>query len=136
GFALLHLPDFCYVAAQLILGLDLGYSVSVENIKKSAKYCLYYFFLNIGVILFTFLMGFLFTLFTPMNIVSAILSFAPGGLVEMAVTAQEVGGDPAIVGSLQMIRLLIIVLFLPFLLKWVMNKFQNKETYVEKTLKG
>src|SRR5690606_12976626 len=56
GFALLHLPYFCYVAAQLILGLDLGYSVSVENIKKSAKYCLYYFFLNIGVILFTFLM--------------------------------------------------------------------------------
>lgn len=48
-----------------------------------------------------------------MDLVTAVLSLAPGGLVEMALTAQAAGGQPAIVSSLQMIRLLTIVIILP-----------------------
>ncbi|WP_159462008.1 AbrB family transcriptional regulator [Salirhabdus sp. Marseille-P4669] len=137
GLTLFHLPMVLFIAAQIILGANLGHSVSVEDLKNAGKHCTTYFLLNIVVIAFTFFIGYLFTLLTPMNLVTAILSFAPGGLVEMAITAQEVGGDPSIVGSLQMIRLLIIVLLLPLILQWILPKFQKGhegKTFIEKSI--
>jgi uncharacterized protein len=125
GLPMYSLPIYVFILAQLILGMDLGYSVSMKKIKAAGKYCFFYVALNIGVIAFSFLLGYLFTLFTPMDLVTAMLSFAPGGLVEMAITAQEAGGDPSVVGSLQMIRLLLIVLLLPFVLQWLAPKLKG-----------
>jgi uncharacterized protein len=53
---------------------------------------------------------------TSLDYVTAILSIAPGGLFEMVLTAYSLGGDPAVVSSLQLIRILVIVIGVPPLL--------------------
>jgi uncharacterized protein len=40
----------------------------------------------------------------------------------MALTATSVGADPAIVSSLQLVRLLFIILIVPSFLKWMFRK--------------
>lgn len=60
-----------------------------------------------------------------MSIVTAVLSLAPGGLVEMAITAQNTGGQPSIVSSLQTIRLLTIVLLLPIVFQWILPRMSK-----------
>ncbi|WMT18076.1 hypothetical protein [Parageobacillus toebii] len=37
--------------------------------------------------------------------------------------ALSIGGDPAIVGSLQFVRLLLVIIVVPNVLKWVFRKF-------------
>lgn len=67
-------------------------------------------------------MGYLFTLLTNLDLATAMLSLAPGGLVEMVLTASTLGADPAIVSSLQFIRLLFIISFVPSILKFGLRK--------------
>ncbi|MRH41141.1 AbrB family transcriptional regulator [Aquibacillus halophilus] len=122
NYPLYHLPDFFYIFAQLTIGIYLGFSVSIKDLRKAGKYCGYYFGLTVILIAISFGLGYLFSLITPIDLVTAILSLAPGGLIEMALTAESVGGDPSIVGSLQMIRMLLIVLVLPFCLKVFLPK--------------
>ncbi|WP_276245352.1 AbrB family transcriptional regulator [Virgibacillus profundi] len=59
---------------------------------------------------------------------TANLSIAPGGLFEMVLTASSVGGDPAIVSALQLTRILIIVVFVPPLLGWILRKGKARST--------
>ncbi|WP_245830974.1 AbrB family transcriptional regulator [Sediminibacillus massiliensis] len=119
-FPLYHLPDSFYLFAQLTIGIYLGFSISVKDLARAGKFCGYYFGLTVILIGLSFGLGYLFSLITPVDLVTAILSLAPGGLIEMAITAEAVGGDPSIVGSLQMIRMLTIVLVLPVGLKMLL----------------
>lgn len=110
------LPDVFSIGAQVMLGVYLGQSVSVKELIKSGRYVLIFCFLSMVVIGLSFIFGYLFHLMTSLDMATSMLSIAPGGLVEMALTAQTAGGDPSVVGSLQTIRVLMIVLILPLML--------------------
>ncbi|MBM7569894.1 AbrB family transcriptional regulator [Aquibacillus albus] len=122
---LFELPNYCYICAQVAIGVHLGESISIRDLTKAGKYCLYYFGLTLLIVLLSFSFGYIFSVITNIDIATSILSFAPGGLIEMAVTAQSVRGDPSIVSSLQMIRLLTIVLILPMVLKLIIGKIKS-----------
>ncbi|SEH80101.1 hypothetical protein SAMN05192559_104200 [Halobacillus karajensis] len=111
------LPEVLFILAQLIIGAYLGHTVSLREIILSGKTCLYFFILALFTIGLGIGLSFLLSWWTAMNLTTAVLSLAPGGLVEMSITAEQTGGEPAIVSSLQTIRLLIIVLILPFVFK-------------------
>ncbi|WP_181348405.1 AbrB family transcriptional regulator [Thalassobacillus sp. CUG 92003] len=127
GVPMFQLPSPVFILAQVFLGVHLGNSISVRDLIKAGKYCLYYLSLSIFLIALAFGFGFLLTSWTGMSLATAILSLAPGGLVEMALTATDAGGDPSVVSSLQMIRLLTIVLLIPLLLKWLLPRIEKKK---------
>ena len=54
----------------------------------------------------------------------------------MVLTASSINGDPAIVSSLQLIRILVIVTVVPSALKWYFQRFYDKnveKNYMRKT---
>ncbi|PLT34492.1 AbrB family transcriptional regulator [Bacillus sp. V5-8f] len=126
GVDLAIFPSWVVVAAQLTVGANMGTKITVDDLKLGGKYSGIYFGLTILLILLSFGMGYLFAVLTPLSLSTAILSFAPGGLVEMVLTANVIGADPAVVSSLQFIRLLFIILFVPSILKWFFNKKRSK----------
>ncbi|MDX8046184.1 AbrB family transcriptional regulator [Gracilibacillus sp. S3-1-1] len=119
-------PVSVYHAAQLSIGIHLGLSITVADIKKAGKYAWIYLLFTCVIILLSTILGFFFAKVTELNFATAMLSLAPGGLVEMAITAGEVGADPAIVGSLQLIRLLFIMLVLPMLIRKISAKLNRQ----------
>ncbi|MGP4059991.1 AbrB family transcriptional regulator [Halobacillus sp. H74] len=123
GLTFFQLPDFLFVLAQLLIGTFLGHTISLGDIIKAGKTCLYFLTLAIFMIVLGIGLSFLLAAWTGMDIITAVLSLAPGGLVEMAITAEQTGGQPAIVSSLQTIRLLTIILVLPII-------FQKYKTYL------
>nr|WP_245864762.1 AbrB family transcriptional regulator [Terribacillus aidingensis] len=125
GMQLYQFPHLFFVLAQLTIGVYLGHSISIRDLKKAGRLCLYYTGLSLLLILLSFGLGYLFSLTTSLNMATSILSMAPGGLVEMALTAQTTGGDPSIVSSLQTIRLLLVVLVVPLLLQWTLPKLEK-----------
>jgi uncharacterized protein len=64
--------------------------------------------------------------FTSLDYATALLGISPGGFFEMVLTAYNVGGDPAIVSALQLVRILLIVLLVPVSLKWWFTRKEKR----------
>ncbi|SDO91010.1 AbrB family transcriptional regulator [Halobacillus aidingensis] len=117
GVPFYPLPGIIFTLAQFFLGTYLGHTVSLREIISAGKTCIAFLVLAVSMIGVGIAMAFVLSWWTTMDIKTAVLALAPGGLVEMAITAEQTGGEPAIVSSLQTIRLLVIVLLLPWLFK-------------------
>ncbi|WP_044894101.1 AbrB family transcriptional regulator [Bacillus alveayuensis] len=107
------------IFAQISVGMSMGNKMTIEDLKMGGKFGWVYFLLTLFLITISFGCGYVFAKLTNLSLPTAILSLAPGGLVEMVLTAESVGGDPAIVSSLQFVRLLFIILVVPSILKWL-----------------
>lgn len=132
GISLPSIHDFFLILAQLTIGIGLGLMITFEDLKLGGKYCGYYFLTSILLIIASFGFGYLFSLVTDLDIATAILSLAPGGLVEMVLTASVIDANPAIVSSLQFIRLLFIIGFVPSILKYWLNNSSLEEKTLSK----
>lgn len=113
-------PGFI-IFAQLSIGVSFGLMISIRDLITGGKYCLLYFLTTMILIISSFGVGYLFSVFTDINLATAILSFAPGGLVEMVLTATSVGADPSVVSALQFIRLLFIITIVPSVLTFLLK---------------
>ncbi|WP_236634711.1 AbrB family transcriptional regulator [Alteribacter lacisalsi] len=116
------LPVLVLIAAQIAVGIGLGKRISFEDLKLGGKYCLVYFGIAVSLIGISFALGAGLAQMTTLNLATALLSVAPGGLVEMVLTASVVGGDPAVVSALQLTRLLVIIVLVPPALKWYFRR--------------
>ncbi|MCG1020339.1 AbrB family transcriptional regulator [Sutcliffiella horikoshii] len=116
------LPPLLLIAAQITVGIGMGKGISFGDLKLGGKYCFVYFGLTVTLILVSFGLGTILAAMTSLNLPTAILSVAPGGLIEMVLTATSVGGDPAVVSSLQLVRLLFIIIVVPPMLKWYFGR--------------
>ena len=126
GVPLAVIPSWGVVCAQITVGMFLGAKMTIKDLKLGGKYSGIYFGFAILLIGICFGVGYVFSIFTPLSLSTAILSFAPGGLVEMVLTANSIGADPAVVSSLQFIRLLLIILIVPGFLKWFFTRKQRR----------
>ncbi|WP_198530488.1 AbrB family transcriptional regulator [Bacillus sp. LL01] len=116
------LPPMLLILAQITVGIGMGKGISFADLKLGGRYCFVYFGLTVTLILVSFGLGLMLAAMTSLNLPTAILSVAPGGLIEMVLTATSVGGDPAVVSSLQLIRLLFIIIVVPPVLKWYFGR--------------
>jgi membrane AbrB-like protein len=64
-------------------------------------------------------LGWLLSRWTGLGLSTALLCFAPGGLQEMILTAQDVGADSRLVAMVGMMRILLTVLSVPLLLGYL-----------------
>lgn len=126
GIELPLFHDLFMIFAQISIGVGFGLMITFNDLKKGGKYCGLYFITTMILIVASFGFGYVFSLLTDLNLATAMLSLAPGGLVEMVLTASSIGADPAIVSSLQFIRLLFIISVVPGLLKYSINKLPSK----------
>ncbi|MFD2213033.1 AbrB family transcriptional regulator [Metabacillus endolithicus] len=126
GIELPLFHDLFMIFAQISIGVGFGLMITFNDLKKGGKYCGLYFITTMILIVASFGFGYVFSLLTDLNLATAMLSLAPGGLVEMVLTASSIGADPAVVSSLQFIRLLFIISVVPSLLKFSMNKLPSK----------
>ncbi|TMW73424.1 AbrB family transcriptional regulator [Alteribacter natronophilus] len=116
------LPVLLIIAAQIAVGTGLGKRISFEDLKLGGKYCFVYFGIAIALIAVSFVLGAGLAWITTLNLATALLSVAPGGLIEMVLTASAVGGDPAVVSALQLTRLMVIIILVPPFLKWYFRR--------------
>lgn len=125
GVGLPSIASWFLIIAQVTVGMKMGNNIKLRDIKFGGKYCGLYLLLTIFLIGISFGFGYVFALFSDLDLPTAMLSLAPGGIVEMVLTADSIGADPAVVSSLQLIRLLFIILLVPGFLKWMFTRKQK-----------
>jgi len=117
GAALPAIPAAALVAAQVVVGAGLGESVSYRDLRAVGGQWWRVLLLVAAMLALSLLLGAALHAWTGMEMPAALLSVAPGGLIEMALTASTVGADAAVVTSLQMVRLYTIIGIVPIALK-------------------
>jgi membrane AbrB-like protein len=128
GIPLHAIANEWVVVAQVIVGIGLGESVSFKELRAMGRQWWRVLALVSAMLALSMTFGVFLNLITSMDLPTALLSVAPGGLIEMALTATSVGADAAVVTSLQMVRLYTIIGVVPFLLKlWFQPSVQREK---------
>ncbi|GGA78913.1 AbrB family transcriptional regulator [Ornithinibacillus halotolerans] len=119
---LASIPPILMSAGQIAVGASIGKNILFQDLKIGGKYSVIYFLLSLTIIAISISFGIVLGASTSLDVKTAILGMAPGGFFEMVLTAYNIGADPAIVSSLQLVRILIIVLVVPITVKKVFGK--------------
>lgn len=119
-------PAPVIVLAQLSLGIHLG--IQIKRIKHAKKLFLYTLGTSLLIVLFSLFLAFLLTQWTHMDLHTAFLSTAPGGIAEMGLTASLVHADMSLVSGYQLFRIFFIMfLVIPVLQIWIKKRGSRNE---------
>ncbi|PKG22960.1 AbrB family transcriptional regulator [Niallia nealsonii] len=114
------LPVSLISISQLFIGIDLGLRVKLGEIEKKAMFSTVAIISSFLLVVFSFVLSsILLHLENGITLMTAFIALAPGGMAEMAILGQSVGGDLTVITTYQLFRLLFILFCVPSILKWI-----------------
>jgi len=116
------LPDGTINFCLLILGASVGCRFAEKTISEVLKNTLHSFVATILLVILGLIAAGVATFFVDNDFLTLVLSFCPGGIYEVAVIAIAFDLDPNFVAFHHIIRLLIILLVIPIILKLIDKK--------------
>jgi membrane AbrB-like protein len=115
GFSFLYLPSFLALAVQIVMGILIGLRFHKEMLPDLKRLALPSLLVSVWMLASCFVAGYFFMRLTQVSPVTAILASSPGGVAETTLLAFDLNADPVIVAVLQTMRVLAVVLIIPFL---------------------
>ena len=116
-------PKLWLNAAQLSVGAYTGARVRLSELKNWRKLLPHTIFNVLALLVACLGGGWLLEYMDGLDVATAFLSMAPGGMAEMSLTGMSVGADLSVIVAFQLFRLLFLLLLLPPLMKlWLRRK--------------
>lgn len=109
-------------AGQMILGIELGQKLNLSVLSVLREHWLPVGFMLIFSIVMALVSGYVLFRFSRTDMMTSFVGTAPGGLSAMPGIAQEVGANTAIVSLIQLTRVLLVVMTIPFLVIFLFTK--------------
>lgn len=116
------LPQPIFRGGLLLLGLSIGVKFEIETMQKLFKAVFLEIILVLVLITTCFMTGYWFHMVTKIDTLTAVLGSTPGGLTAMMATVIELGGNSSFVLTMQMTRMLLILLLTPIIGSYLMKK--------------
>lgn len=112
-------PGYAAGAGQALIGAMVGIRFDRETLLRVKSIGLPSLGILQFFLLLSLLLAGLFTLMTPLPYITSLLSTVPAGAAEMSSTAFALQLEPTLVSALHIIRVIVLFLLLPFLVKWI-----------------
>jgi uncharacterized protein len=116
------IPQSIFRGGLLLLGLSIGVKFEMQTMQKLFKAVFLEIILVLILIGICFMAGYWFHLVTKIDTLTAVLGSSPGGLSAMMATVMELGGNSGFVLTMQMTRMLLILLVTPIMGGYLMKK--------------
>ena len=107
------MPTDMKVWLQIFSGMLIGSRIKKSDIGDIYKLILPIILLFFGMLAMNLIFGTLMHLLGGLDLVTALLSSAPGGMQDMALIADDMGGNSIIVSLTQLTRIIFILAFFP-----------------------
>lgn len=111
-----EMPPLGLTVGLVLVGLGTGLKFDCNTTKKLIKAVLIELILVLVLIGSCLGVGYIFHLVTQVDTMTAILGSTPGGITAMIATVLQLGGDCGLVMAMQMTRMLLILLIVPWVL--------------------
>lgn len=118
GLSLPRTPLLLSAPAQICMGAYMGVTTDFNSIRSQKRLLLYAVLGGLSVVATSLFSAWLLTWFYPVELTTAFLSAAPGGIAEMGLTAALIEADVSIVSAYQIFRLLFILVVVPYIFRW------------------
>lgn len=106
---------------QFLGGTFIGAKVTMEQVTGMKELLPVILIIIIGNILLTFVLAFIMTKYSNLDITTALYSSSPGGLTDMCIIASEMGADASKVATLHLVRIFSIIVLYPLVIKLLLN---------------
>jgi membrane AbrB-like protein len=119
GLSEAYAPDWLVAAVQLIIGSAAGSrfnGITWKELRATLAHSVVWAFV---LVILTATAAWLASIFLDHSVIALSLSFAPGGMAEMAIIAFTLGTDVAFVICCQVARILLVYLMVPMLFRIV-----------------
>lgn len=120
-----YIPYNFRLVAQMVVGGYIGLSFSRNSLFQIKSSIVPLIIMVVGMFTFSILMGLFLHKVAGIDLASAMLGTAPGGVTEMSILADSYGADVSIVASMHLIRIISIVIFLPPIIRKVLMLLLN-----------
>ena len=111
-------PFWLMAAAQASIGLFMGMQLDADSIVKTEKMVPYILIGMAILIVVSIGMANVLSARYSFSLVTAFLAMAPGGIAEMSLAGMSMGENVSIILTYQLVRVLVINIFIPPLLAW------------------
>jgi len=115
------LPLQLRLGGQILIGVALGLQVTREAIDHLKEMVVPAALMTVALILAGLLIGYLLHLFTGWDLVSSVTSASPGGMTEMSLLCDALGGDTPRTAVMQLVRMVSVVTVVPWVLRLMLN---------------
>ena len=114
------IPPYFRTGAQIVVGGMIGLSITRETVIGLKSVAGPAAILILSMIGFGLMAGFLISRVTGMDIVTAMFSSTPGGMMEMTLMGEAAGGEAPQIALMQLARFMGIVLIMPLVIRWIL----------------
>lgn len=116
------MPAAAKVTAQIVAGGFIGAGVSREELRRMRSLIRPALIVMPGLLLINLTAGFLIRASGPMDLLTAFISCAPGGISDMPMIAADLGADAATVAIMQFVRFLMGIALFPSLIRLITRR--------------
>ena len=110
------MPPQVRVGARIVVGSLLGLSLNLNAVMELKNAIIPALIIIVSLLMWAVIAGFIIYKFCRLDIHTAFLSCAPGGMAEFSLLAISLGGDGPKVVLLQTVRLISVIAFTPLIL--------------------
>ena len=115
------LPSEIRLGAQIVIGTALGLQVTKEAVLSLKDLVIPAAFMIVTLIGAGLLIGFALHKLTGWDIVTSMTAASPGGMTEMSLVCEALGGDTPRTALLQLVRMICVVSVVPGVLKLILS---------------
>jgi len=118
-----YIPIWCKLITQTVAGAFIGFNMNRETVRQLKSLIAPAIFVAVYMQVQGILIGFLIHAISPIDLTTALLSAAPGGIVDMSLVSMDMGADTATVAVLHTVRLSFVILMFPQLIRIAFKRF-------------
>lgn len=126
-----QMPLNVRVLTQMVAGAFIGASVQYKDLLALKKILLPAFLMMFMMITLDVIMGYILFRNTDLDLATALMACAPGGIMDISLIAGDVGADSSKVAVLQLMRLMTVMAFFPTMMKKISQKTKSGNLDVE-----
>jgi membrane AbrB-like protein len=119
------LPAGLRYAAMLFIGTAVGAQVTLSSLRRLRQVLVPAAAMIAALIGTGLLLGWVLSVVTPLDLVTALLCGVPGGASTMPIIAHDLGGDIRLVAALQLVRQMVMLVIIPPALGLVLRAQQK-----------
>lgn len=120
-----YMPSTLKTFAQIISGAYIGQQITKADLLNFPRLGKSVLFLMVLFTINMFAMGFLFHFLFHLDLVTALLSSMPGGIMDVSLISIDMGAQSEIVATMQLTRLVGMLLILPTWISFLLKKIGN-----------
>ena len=122
-----YMPSDVKIVSQIIIGAYIGCMVKKSDLKRLPHIIIPFLVIMVTFLILNIIIGLIVYMITPMDMITSLLCVMAGGVADTPLIAMDMNADAAKVATMQFVRLITGLGFMPTIIVWVDSLTKKKK---------